>query len=158
MDFSLVLLLNASAPKGMTFWLCRKSNVTFCVTQWRLTFAPTQAWRFIGDTSSWFRPEAKNVRLITWRSQVQILPPQPWRPYQHRYPFGWRFFCCPHTASSRTAARPPTSCTWGSPRVLPGFILIRSIIELRSFIGREGQLWEICIVNSRELWLLLHRC
>jgi hypothetical protein len=28
----------------------------------------------------------------------------------------------------------------------------------QSFIGHEGQLWELWIVNSREIWLLLNCC
>tara|TARA_B100001287_G_C22282738_1_gene344650 strand:- start:265 stop:513 length:249 start_codon:yes stop_codon:yes gene_type:complete len=45
------------------------------------------------------RPESRQASVdqmesdfVCAYSEVQILLPQPGRSYQHRYPFGWRFF------------------------------------------------------------------
>ena len=44
---------------------------------WRCRLRKVCIWRYTGDTPIRFRFSARNIRLITWRSQVQILPPQP---------------------------------------------------------------------------------
>ena len=74
--------------RGGLYTLRRCLNVIPIITE--------KSWKRVGcisEISKFLLILWLNVRLITWMSQLQILPPQPTpKKFKHRYPTGWRFF------------------------------------------------------------------